>query len=495
MNIKIVYNGEMGFLQTLKNVYDYLIPSKNISFEKFIKYNNHNNSSKTNAELVYDKMLNMDFFSIYTEEMLKKICDYTDEDGYKLKPFDKIKNFIFEGEYIVCPTPCVFYIDSENVSEGIIIQSTNLIKTRDDSNSNYNQDNDAIIFDLVRKNINKKRKRLSIDSKNKREFVKPLVWVWCKSLCPNGIYKPNSIFNLTPFINSIVTNEGETGGNFSIKLTSVEGEMSNDGDLKSVWFPKKDSFLEVDNSFIFRKIRSREGTKDNYPDGGRFNERDNPYQRDFLFDTNGEKIDTEILDLSSNSESSGIIKRKVNNLFENLLSPNDVVFISFTEDDSDVRYIEHFLTDNKKLDKIQWDMIGLINNISSDSETEGISSTENISGMDLMKLLLEDGTYFFMNSSGNDTPSSIFNNIQIQEQGDQSNVGLFNENGNLRSSNRTPLGLISSLYIPTQRNINFIMNLLLSKLCNVEICPTQLFENYEDKTIFNIPILEKTDEK
>ena len=30
---------------------------------------------------------------------------------------------------------------------------------------------------------------------------------------------------------------------------------------------------------------------------------------------------------------------------------------------------------------------------------------------------------------------------------------------------------------------------------NVEICPTQLFENYEDKTIFNIPILENTDEK
>jgi tyrosyl-tRNA synthetase len=68
MNIKIVYNGEMGFLQTLKNVYEYLIPAKNISFEKFIKYNNNENSLKTNAELVYDKMQGMDFFSLYTEE-------------------------------------------------------------------------------------------------------------------------------------------------------------------------------------------------------------------------------------------------------------------------------------------------------------------------------------------------------------------------------------------------------------------------------------------
>lgn len=494
MNIKIVYNGEMGFLQTLKNVYEYLIPAKNISFEKFIKYNNNENSLKTNAELVYDKMQGMDFFSLYTEEFLNKICDYNDDDGYKLKPFDKIKDYIFEG-VLVCPAPCVFYIDSENVSEGIIIQSTNLIETRKDSNSNYNQNNDEIIFDLVKKNINKKRKRSSIDSKNKREFIKPLVWVWCKSLCPDGVYKPNSIFNLTPFINSIVTNEGETGGNFSINLTSVEGEMSNDGDLKSVWFPKKNSFLKIDNSFLFRKIRGREGNKDNYPDNGRFDERDDSYQREYTFNNRNDDINSEFLDVSSNSKKNTSTRRKVDNLFENILSPNDVVFISFTEDDNDVTYIEHFLTDNKKLNKIQWDMIGLINNISSDSETEGISSTENISGMDLMKLLLEDGTYFFMNSSGSDTPSSIFNNIQIKEQGDQSNVGLFNEDGNLRSSNRTPLGLISSLYIPTQRNINFIMNLLLSKLCNVEICPTKLFENYEDKTIFNIPILENTDEK
>ena len=107
----------------------------------------------------------------------------------------------------------------------------------------------------------------------------------------------------------------------------------------------------------------------------------------------------------------------------------------------------------------------------------------------------EGGAYSVLCSSGSEPHPSIFNNIQIKEQGDQINVGLFNEDGNLRSSNRTPLGLISSLYIPTQRNINFIMNLLLSKLCNVEICPTQLFENYEDKTIFNIPILENTDEK
>lgn len=494
MEVKIIYNGEMGFAQSLSNVYEYLIPAKGITFENFMK---HKHKGKSNAEFFYDRLTNMDF-SFYTDEDDRAfLFDYKEKEGYVLKPYNKVKDAIFNGE-LYCPVPCSFYIDSENVSEGIILQSSNLLQINEDANSNYDNDNDEIIFDKIRENAARKRKKIEIKEGTTREEIKPLVWVWCKSLCPEGKFIPNSIFNLTPFINSISTTENENGGNFTIKLLSIEGQFSDKGELKSIWSPMSGSYASVENNFLFRKIRNKLTREDDYDSDNSKISREDAYNPDFgKGNVRSGSIKVEKLILNNNDEDKkeNKVKAKVLNLFENLLSPNDVVFISYINSAEDVIYTEDLFTDNKKIHQLQWDMIGLVNSVSSSSETEGASSEESISGMDCMKLLLDDGTYFFMNSSGSDTPSSLFENIQIEQQGDQGNIGMIDEN-NRKSSNRTPLGLISSLYIPTQRNIGFVMNLLLSKLCNVEICPTQLFEHYgESKTYYNIPILQNTDKK
>jgi hypothetical protein len=52
-------------------------------------------------------------------------------------------------------------------------------------------------------------------------------------------------------------------------------------------------------------------------------------------------------------------------------------------------------------------------------------------------------------------------------------------------------GLIDILYNPEARNVHFVMNLLMSRLSNIEICHSQLFDYYGDnRTKFTIPTFE-----
>ena len=57
-------------------------------------------------------------------------------------------------------------------------------------------------------------------------------------------------------------------------------------------------------------------------------------------------------------------------------------------------------------------------------------------------------------------------------------------------------GLLETLYNQDSRNVGFIMNLLISQLANIEVCPSQIFDSYGDRrTKFQVEVKEFSKEK
>lgn len=138
----------------------------------------------------------------------------------------------------------------------------------------------------------------------------------------------------------------------------------------------------------------------------------------FITSLSTTKTDVGSFTLSLNpiiSENSFISKNKRNRVnefdinskdyFSKYLQYNDVVFIRFEkleiEKDEDELY--RFEINKNKLPNQVFDMIGLIDDVSCNINSSITDYQVNVSGRDLMKLLVEDGNYFmpFRFASGN----------------------------------------------------------------------------------------------
>jgi hypothetical protein len=80
------------------------------------------------------------------------------------------------------------------------------------------------------------------------------------------------------------------------------------------------------------------------------------------------------------------------------LQYNDIVFIRFEklilEKDFKNSYEYNFYVNNKDLPGNVWDMIGLIDRVSINSNFNDVKYNISVTGRDFMKLLIEDGSYF-----------------------------------------------------------------------------------------------------
>lgn len=164
------------------------------------------------------------------------------------------------------------------------------------------------------------------------------VWIYVKSI--------DKLLDISPFINSIVTNKNEIG-QFSINLNPIEIEVDREsGSISSV-------FVSVKN------------------------------KREYLNQYEMKKLDG-VANLS---------------FFDKYCQQNDAVFIRFEklqlEEDNVIKksgsnFIE---VDKLSLESQIFDMIGLVDNVSSVINSESLDYSVNISGRDLMKVLIEDGAY------------------------------------------------------------------------------------------------------
>lgn len=87
--------------------------------------------------------------------------------------------------------------------------------------------------------------------------------------------------------------------------------------------------------------------------------------------------------------------------FTKFLQYNDMVFVRFEklkkekyEDMGKRQASTHIVEPSELNDKLIWDMMGLIDTVSANVDAENTDYSISVSGRDLMKLLVEDGSYF-----------------------------------------------------------------------------------------------------
>ena len=275
----------------------------------------------------------------------------------------------------------------------------------------------------------------------KDEYPTATVWIWCRALSAtydkdgSGQDMEGEIFDITPFIEKLSTTVGKNGGNFQITLPPLVCEMETTRDQSSGC---------ISNYYVIKKQFIKYNTENGIPG------------QDIGFDATGSIL----------KEDSD---KRENFLFHNILSCNDLVFIRFEtldiEANDRLSDRDNFYVDRSNLAGKIYDMIGLI-----DSNTLSINAASNdvsieITGRDLIKPFIEDGTYFYAleNSQG-----------QLNLAGDSTAKNEFTQ----RVFSNNALQYLS-LYFNT--SIENILKFVIQQLSSISIVPSTLFTSYLDR--------------
>ena len=189
------------------------------------------------------------------------------------------------------------------------------------------------------------------------------------------------------------------------------------------------------------------------------------------------------------------------NYFNWLISSNDLLFISFEKLEMELKRHKYALGDEDQFDIETdiasgiYDMIGLVDDVTVVSDSTNSTAYVEISGRDLMKLLIEDGSFFFNPSTTSD-PSAVFMNEQsYAKQGDIKEADvLHNTYNNPINRLRRVTGEIDIFANRINMDIGYILKGVMSQLANVEVVPSYVFDSWGDERTKYIE-LEPTKEK
>ena len=183
------------------------------------------------------------------------------------------------------------------------------------------------------------------------------------------------------------------------------------------------------------------------------------------------------------------------NYFNWLISSNDILFISFEKLEmelvkdfyKDVNGEKFYNGDNDsfkvstKLSQGIYDMIGLVDEVKVVTNSQSSEAYVEITGRDLMKLLIEDGSFFFNPSTTSD-PSGVFANEQSYgKQGDIREADVMNNTYNNPINRlRRVTGEIDIFANRINMDISYILKGVISQLANVEVVPGYVFDTWGD---------------
>lgn len=377
-----------------------------------------------------------------------------DETYYPKSADDLDKNMLI-------PYPCRLEIESRCITAELMVSQTNFQEQSDD----YFAFQDEILSEVITE------EEVTGYDASRGSMVKTAptltVFLWSKS---NNLKKSSkggfqlsggastgsaddgtrktlvtdtSWIDISDFIISMSTNVGENGGNFQLQLPMLFNKK-NKGLLDNIDSLAKDTttFLGI---VADAKEKGRGFVKEN------FNEQDSY------------------------------------SLFDQIITSNDVLFISF----SDLRKnynLESWL-DSETISTIasenSFDMIGLVDNISYTKTGATANAIISVSGRDLSKLLIDDGSFFFNYSTSQD-PSEVFYNEQgYEKQGDVRDIGV----GSGEYLNKSPLnrmrrlgGQVDVFANMTNQNVHYIIKGVISQLANIEIVPSNTFDKWKNRT-------------
>ena len=268
----------------------------------------------------------------------------------------------------------------------------------------------------------------------KQEYPNITVWMWVRALSdadpnPDPIESrdPQGKFiDVSPFIFNCDTNVDDNGGNFTINLSAVPVE----GD-KEQWTVEDSSILNYHDNDI----------------------------------RNNSIVETALHKISRKASSVGELERR-NFLFHHLIQQNDMVFIRYEtlEGESAQR-----LKDSRKLflspqdiPGRAYDMIGLVDSTSIATNPESNDVTCTITGRDLVKTIIDDGSYFYA------TPAHDLSGL---DQGD----GLVQR---LTANGKYPI-IAEYAY----RSIAWSLQFLMNQIAGIQVVPDDTFYGYGNRRV------------
>jgi len=265
----------------------------------------------------------------------------------------------------------------------------------------------------------------------KEEYPDMTVWIWCRALSVEQDFSyQGQIFNITPFVQKCSTNVGKNGGNFELTLPPLLCEYEN-----GKWVIKRKHLQRYKSGATGTSLQN-----DGYVAEG---------------------------SLYSLNEDRELIRNTF--LFHNLIDTNDVVFIRYEtlEMEKADRSVdqERVVIDKKDLPGKIYDMIGLVDMNAIGVNPSSNDVTINISGRDLSKLIIEDGTYFYA--------------LEMSQ-------GKLNFAGGSTAGNDLIQRVISDnalqyLNLYYNNSIENVFKFVIQQLSSIKVVPNELFEAYGDR--------------
>lgn len=534
--IKLPYNGEVGWDASAGEIH------------KFYKINQDVNDwlKSKDDNGVTNKQKILDAYDNATKERL----GYVNEKG---EPTDKSVDDI--GSAHPVRWPIILHVESSKLQRDILPSQSNLLLI-DSGGYNFgprevgeggNEDNENFVFSAqigrIHRELRDTTNNLDTNSwlyydGNGNSFLKDTgargwvykeyqrlrVWVWCKALASLGIRKMDSpvetdefnkfsVIDLTPFLMNLSVNQTEQAGSFSITLPPVIGTLPCSLGLPTgIWEVDETSYIKfMSNNIENYTFKSAINWQMSEANKEKLIELQNSFESEKQLETYGQRA--QAVDFDSRVNLYDKFRYQSDRLqpyesfwwfredffFHNVISENDIVFIGGLEYGTDEeKYAHPFVRNVDDIVKLSNMQIALVDTNSLSCTAESTDVTIQIAGRDLMKLLIEDGSFFFQKSYANPKQTqTAFNNIDLPRRGDDVNAFNKASESGWRGVNRLlTTGMIESMYNIEARNVGYVMNLLISTLSNIEICQSKVFDSYGDlRTKFQVEIEEPVQNK
>lgn len=481
------------------------------TLSNYITLYHHNSNVKTIKEFIdREKIQGIsadDFFelnrnNIFTFMTLRDKMAYQKKLGLEALPTAADLTVDME-----LPCPCNFIIDKRKVSSVLAISQTNLQVPYDDVDYFIDRRMSDIPTILGLDKIylafyNQEGGKLL----NSTRKLNPQVTAfgWFKSamfLIENAddegtLSRQKKAFNdLSPYIISMSTLTAKSGGSWKIRLPFLR---INVNDIERPWIGI-----------------SYEG-EDNFRSAGAYSSV-NLMGGDWL--SRGQTIHTydsnaggEFFSKSPNTFEDDISEIN-NNYFEWLISANDLIFMAFDKlvfndnsgDDNNTNKTIIDINAQRAADYMSlsagasgqvYEMIGLVDTVTTVQDPSTGSIYVEVTGRDLMKLLLDDGSFFF-DVSVSGEPASVFANESRGAHGDildADKVTGYTADPVRRL--RRVSGEIDVFRNFVNMDISFILKGVISRLANIEVVPDYVFESWGDKRTKFVELkTDKTDEE
>ena len=263
----------------------------------------------------------------------------------------------------------------------------------------------SIISNTLRKGVAKPHSHGIGEGETRETDPQIRVLVMSRSTTENGKGK---LINISPFIFNGNVSVGDNGGNFSFDLDPVMVDNS----LKNAWSAQTASGNVIKNGSWLDEYASDSST-----------------HRTVVARRSMQVVATNPKDLEgaalankvTNLTPIGFERIRNEMLMNMLISPQDVVFIKFGLLQMEVAFAPQLARPPLQplqeitLAEVQYDnfeMIGLVDRVGESGRVGSATMMCEVKGRDLMKLMIEDGTYFFPVAKGNEAyEANLFGNI------------------------------------------------------------------------------------